>query len=237
MATIFASMAKGKASQTTNPSLGGSSSTPPPTTFTSPPPLIPTPQQSIPIDMFKAEVDYAPNWDHDTDTLASFLALKSELHQTSATNDTTERLLEPICRFIHTEMTYQFAKQSVTVKIPGLKEMKERDLEMQKQISRLTNTVTRLAEQIAILSARPIPAAAPAAPRVVPALPQQRQKPPTTTKPPPRSCANLRTGSRKTTEGVYGGQEQEEGQKGDDPSEALRDGGQADNLQPHDCTQ
>jgi len=82
-------------------------------------------------------------------------------------------------------MTYQFAKQSVTVKIPGLKEMKERDLEMQKQISQLTNTVTKLSEQIATLSARPIPAAAPAAPRVVPALPQQRQKPPTTTKPPP----------------------------------------------------
>jgi len=53
MATIFASMAKGKASQTTNPSLGGSSSSPPPITFTPPPTPIPTAQQSIPIDMFK----------------------------------------------------------------------------------------------------------------------------------------------------------------------------------------
>jgi len=82
-------------------------------------------------------------------------------------------------------MTHQFAKQSVTVKIPGLKVMKQRDLEMQKQISQLTNTITKLSEQIATLSAHPIHAAAPAAPRVVPALPQQRQKPPTTTKPPP----------------------------------------------------
>jgi len=81
-------------------------------------------------------------------------------------------------------MTYQFAKQSVTVKISGLKEMKERDLEMQKQISQLTNTITKLSEQIATLSARPFPATTPTAPRVVPALPQQRQKPPTTTKPP-----------------------------------------------------
>jgi len=56
---------------------------------------------------------------------------------------------------------------------------------MQKEISQLTNTITMHSEQIATLSARLIPAAAPAAPRVVPALPQQRQKPPTTTKPPP----------------------------------------------------
>jgi len=134
--------------------------------------------------MFNAELDYAPDWDHNTDTLASFLAWKSLLDHTTATNDTIERLLEPICRFIHTKMTPQFVMQSVTVKIPGLKEMKERDLEMQKQISQLTNTITKLSEQIATLSARPIPAAAPAAPRFVPALPQQRQKPPTTTKPP-----------------------------------------------------
>jgi len=185
MATIFVSIAKGKASQTTNPSLGGSSSTPPRITFTVPPPPIPTPQQSIPLDMFNTELDYAPEWDHDTNTLASFLAWKSELNHTTTTNVTTEWLLEPICRFIRAEMTLQFAKQSVTVKIPGLKEMKERDLEMQKQISQLTNTITKLSEQIATLSARPIPAATPAAPRVVPALPQQRQKPPTTTKPPP----------------------------------------------------
>jgi len=64
MATIFASMAKGKASQTTYPSLWGSFSTPPPTIFTPPPPPIPTPQQSIPLDMFNAEVDYTPDWDH-----------------------------------------------------------------------------------------------------------------------------------------------------------------------------
>jgi len=38
MATIFDSMAKDKASQTTNPSLGGNLSTPPPKTFTPPPP-------------------------------------------------------------------------------------------------------------------------------------------------------------------------------------------------------
>jgi len=185
MATIFASMAKGRASQTTNPSLGGSSSTPPPTTFTPPPSPIPIPQQNIPIDMFNTELAYVSDWDHDTDTLASFLVWKSKLDHTTTTNNTTERLLEPICRFICAEMTHQFAKQSVTVKIPGLKEMKERDLEMQKQISQLTNTITKLSEQIATLSARPIPAATPAAPRVVSALPQQRQKPPTTTKPPP----------------------------------------------------
>jgi len=185
MVTIFASMVKGKACQTTNPSLGGSSSTPPPITFTPPPPPIPTPQQGIPLDMFNTELDYAPDWDHDTDTLASFLIWKSELDHTTATNNTTEWLLEPICRFIRAERTYQFATQSVTVRIPGLKVMKERDLEMQKQISQLTNTITKLSEQITTQSTRPIPAAAPAAPRVVPAPPQQHQKPPTTTKPPP----------------------------------------------------
>ena len=169
--------------------------------------------------MLNVELDYTPDWDHDANTLASFLAWKSELYHTTATNNTTERLLELICHFIRAEMTHQFAKQSVTVKIPGLKEMKERDLEIQKQISQLTNTITKLSEQIATLSARPIPAAAPAAPRVVPALPQQRQKPPNTTKPPPRPCTNLCTGSIKTAEGVYRGQGQEEGQKGDDPPE------------------
>jgi len=185
MATIFGSIAKGKASQTTNLSPGGNSSTPPLNTFTPPSSLIPIPQQNIPLDIFNAELDYAPDWDHDTDTLASFLAWKSELDHTTTTNNSTERLLELICHFIRAKMTYQFAKQSVTVKIPGLKEMKERDLEMQKQISQLTNTITKLLEQIATLSTCPIPATTPTAPRVVPALPQQCQKPPTTTKPPP----------------------------------------------------
>jgi len=124
MATIFGSIAKGKASQTTNLSPGGNSSTLPLNTFTPPPPLIPIPQQNIPLDIFNAELDYVPDWDHDTDTLASFLTWKSELDHTTATNDTTEWLLEPICHSIHAEMTHQFAKQSVTVKIPGLKEMK-----------------------------------------------------------------------------------------------------------------
>ena len=237
MATIFTSIAKGKASQTTNPSLGGSSSTPPPITVIPPLSPIPTPQQSIPLDMFNVELDYAPDWDRDTDTLDIFLAWKSELDHTTATNDTTERLLEPICRFIRAKMTYQFAKQSVTVKIPGLKEMKERDLEMQKQISQLTNTITKLSEQVATLSACPIPAAAPAAPRVVPALPQQRQKPLTTTKPPsgpaPTYAQVVERQPREITE-VRG---KEEGQEGDDPPEALPNGGQADNLQPHDRTQ
>ena len=103
METIFASMAKGKACQTTNLSLGGNSSTPPPNILTPPLPPIPIPQQSIPIDMFNAELGYAPDWDHDTDTLASSLTWKSELDHTTATNDTTERLLEPICRFICAE--------------------------------------------------------------------------------------------------------------------------------------
>ena len=49
----------------------------------------------------------------------------------------------------------------------------------------MTNTVTKLSEQITSLSMRPTPATVPTPPRVVPALTQQRPKPPATTKPPP----------------------------------------------------
>ena len=53
----------------------------------------------------------------------------------------------------------------------------------------------------------------------------------------PDNRANLCTGSGEAARGVYGGREQEEGQEGDRPPKALSDGGQADNLQPHNRTQ
>ena len=51
--------------------------------------------------------DFAPEWDHDTDTLASFLAWKSAQHHTERSNNTITALLGPICQFVRNEIRYQ----------------------------------------------------------------------------------------------------------------------------------
>jgi len=67
----------------------------------------------------------APEWDHDTDTLASFLAWRSASHHIENVNQTVEALLGPICQFVRAEMKHQLANQSTTVKIPSLNDIKE----------------------------------------------------------------------------------------------------------------
>jgi hypothetical protein len=58
-----------------------------------------------------------------------------------------------------------------TVNIPGLKEMQERELETQKHIRHLTETITELTKQVAILSVRPTPTAGTTIVRTVEAPP------------------------------------------------------------------
>jgi len=50
--------------------------------------------------------DAAPEWDHDTDTLASFLAWRSATHHIENVNQTVEALLGPICQFVRAEMKH-----------------------------------------------------------------------------------------------------------------------------------
>jgi hypothetical protein len=105
------------------------------------------------------DTDFAPEWDRDTDTLASFLAWKSAQHHTESSNNTITALLGPICEFVRNEVRYQLKKQVVTVKFPGLQEMKDSNMEMQKHILQLTEMITKLSEQVTILSSRPVPTA------------------------------------------------------------------------------
>jgi hypothetical protein len=154
----------------------------PPTTALLPP-IIPH------ISMVEAEewdpqVDYAEAWDHDTDTLASFLAWKTEFETTRSANQTATALMTPICEFVRKEVQYQLSKHSVTVKIPGLQEMKERELETQKHILSLTETINKLSEQVATLSKRPATTIATAAPsRATVATTTIHRAPTTTPKP------------------------------------------------------
>jgi hypothetical protein len=125
--------------------------------------------------------DFAPQWDRDTDTLASFLAWKSAQHHNESSNITITALLGPICQFVRTEVQYQLQKHSFNVKIPGLQEMKDTNVEMQKHILQLTDTITKLSEQVAILSSRPVPTATSTIVKTVIIPP--RQTPPIPTKP------------------------------------------------------
>jgi len=130
-------------------------------------------------------VDYAQEWDHDTDTLASYLAWKIEFESTQTINRITANLLAPITEFVRKEVSHQLTQHAVTVRILGLQEMKDRELEMQKHICTLTNTVTKLSEQVAKLSTRPTTVSATPATRAPAAAPPQTHRPPiTTTKPP-----------------------------------------------------
>jgi hypothetical protein len=148
-----------------------------------PMPRIPTrlPDNHTP---FNHGTNYAPEWDRDTDTLASYLTWTSALHHSEQTNQTGDMLLGPICKFIREELKHQLASQSTTVRIPGLQDIKEHEEETQKQILHLTDTVTKLTEQVAFLSARPTPKATPVATRTPPTPTQPRQKPPPPTLPP-----------------------------------------------------
>jgi len=147
-------------------------------------PAIPHPNISQMPDFDPAR-DYALEWDHDTDTLASFLTWKSAAHHNQQTKRLIDAVLEPMCQFVREEMKHQLSNQSTTVRIPGLQDIKNPEEETQKQIRTLTNTVNELTKQVAILSARPTHTAAPAAPRATPAQPQQCPKPPATKKPTP----------------------------------------------------
>jgi len=122
--------------------------------------------------------DFAPEWDHDTDTLASFLAWKSAQHHTESSNNTITALLQPICQFVRNEIRYQLKNHSATLQ----REMKIQQMETQKQIRQLTETITNLAEQVTILSSRPVPTATATIVKTL-TTPPPRQPPPKPTKP------------------------------------------------------
>jgi hypothetical protein len=138
-----------------------------------------------PVEPMDPRVDYAPQWDHDTDTLASFISyqLKAEGHD--ITKRTCDTLLPPLCKFIRETIQFQLGAISVTIKTPDVEEMKTRELETQKHILHLTETIAELTKQVAILSARPVPTASPTIIRTVVAPPQQHRKLPTLPKLPP----------------------------------------------------
>ena len=58
---------------------------------------------------FNPMADGAPEWDHNMDTLASFLAWRSATHLIENINQTIEALLGLICQFVHAEMKHQLA--------------------------------------------------------------------------------------------------------------------------------
>ena len=134
---------------------------------------------------FDTGKDYAPEWDHDTDTLASFLTWKSAAHHNQQTKRLIDAVLGPMCQFVREELKHQLSNQSTMVRIPGLQDIKTQEAETQEQIRTLTNTVNELTKQVAALSARPTPVAVPTAARAVPTVTQQHPKPPATNKPPP----------------------------------------------------
>jgi hypothetical protein len=149
----------------------------------------PIPQtQFRPTNEFDHSRDYAPQWDRDTDTLAGFFAWKSATHHNENVKSTITALLGPICQFVRDEMKHQLANQTTTVSLSVLQDIKKREEETQKHILHLTETITELTKQVAILSARPIPTAATTIVRTVEAPPQHHRKPAASTKlPPPNS--------------------------------------------------
>jgi hypothetical protein len=95
---------------------------------------------------YNARIDYAPEWDHDTDTLASYLAWKSASTTAHYHNLAVSDFLSPICQFIRDELRHQLSTHSSKVKIPDIQDMRERNKEMQDEIRRLTETVTKLTD-------------------------------------------------------------------------------------------
>jgi len=174
-------MAMSHPSTTNLPTFGDGTMGPP-----RPPPVsaIPCPNISQ-IPAFDTGKDYASEWDHDTDTLASFLTWKSATHHNQQTKRLIDAVLGPMCQFVCEELKHQLSNQSTTVRIPGLQDIKNREEKTQKPIHTLTNTVNELTKQVATLSTCPTPTVGPVAPRSVPAPSQQCTKPPTTKKPAP----------------------------------------------------
>jgi hypothetical protein len=150
-----------------------------------PAPDIPITTTSVFTHDYNGQIDYAPEWDRDTDTLASYLAWKSTFNSAHHHNLTIIDLLAPICQFVRDELRHQLSTHTSTVKIPDIQEIKEHNKEMQDEILRLTETVTKLTEQVAILSARPVPISTPTVIRTVMAPQQLHRNPPATMKPPP----------------------------------------------------
>ena len=81
-------------------------------------------------------------------------------------------------------MKHQLANQSINVRISGLQEMNDREVEMQKQILHLTETVTKLTKQANSLSLRYTPTTTTTTTSAVLAVTQQHPKHPVPTKPP-----------------------------------------------------
>lgn len=146
-------------------------------------PKIPTPYTNM-LEAMDPAVNYAQEWDHDTDTLASYLSWRIEFEGQESSNKTVDHLLAPICQFVRDEISHQLSQHAVTVRIPGLQEMKERELEMQKHILQLTDTITKLSEQVATLATRPTNTVATPATRAGAAPPRPQRPPPASTKPP-----------------------------------------------------
>jgi hypothetical protein len=139
------------------------------------PPILQT--QFCQTDEFEHSRDYTPQWDRDTDTLAGFLTWKSATHHNENVKSTITALLGPICQFVRDELRHQLSTHSSKVKIPDIQNMRERNKEMQDEIRHLTETVTKLTEQVAILSARPVPTATSTIVKTV-TRPPPRQTPP-----------------------------------------------------------
>jgi hypothetical protein len=108
---------------------------------------------------YNGNFDYAPEWDRDTDTLASYLTWKSNFNSAHHHNLAMMDLLGPICQFVRDELRHQLSTHSSKVKVPDIQDIRECNKEMQDEIRHLTETVTKLTEQVAILSARPVPTA------------------------------------------------------------------------------
>jgi len=82
------------------------------------------------IEALEPTADYAPECGKDDDTCASYIAWKLESELASQTHKITSDLLEPLCKFTQEEIRHQLQQQSLTVRLPGLQAIKERDLEM-----------------------------------------------------------------------------------------------------------
>jgi len=132
----------------------------------------------------------------------SFLAWKSAQHHTETSNNTITALLGPICEFVGNGIRYQLKKHSITIKLPGLQEMKERELETQKHILQLTETITRLSEHVAILSSRPVPTATSTIVKTM-MTPTPRQNSTERSETHSTLCTNLCTGAAEHATGIH----------------------------------
>jgi len=121
---------------------------------------------------------------HETDTLANYLAWKIEFKSLETTNRVTENLHIPISKIVHKEISHQLTQHAITIRIPDLQEMKDWELEMQKHICTLTDTITKLFEQVTKLATRTANTTATSTIRPVVASPQTHRLPTTYAKPP-----------------------------------------------------